>query len=248
MKKREEDENFEAEDDYIEKKHHSASNNVLTVIVALLFVALVAIYFITQRVGSRVGMAAGTGTGVISAVTEDIPQGVNDGTEAGLSAEDTVVEVLGILRKSNELEVLSASLQITDTQSISNSYQVIYKGDAYLSCSIDMSKVQVNYNPETGSIDILLPEINNDLSIDLNSIDKLAERKEFSFKVKANDGAKAFQNSYKAISEKTFEELDNYEWLKQEAEDAAKKQVRNLVSNLGVLKKNVNVYFQTNSY
>lgn len=98
--------------------------------------------FLGESLGADVGKAMGS----FEALT-DYKEAYADGKEEGLSAKDTIAEVVNKIQELNKLEVLAASVKLNDIHSVGEKedpdYVALYllKGNAVF--SVDLSKAEI---------------------------------------------------------------------------------------------------------
>ena len=69
---------------------------------------------IGNDIGTGAGKAAGLAVGSYKGITEGYASGMAEGKDMGLSAEDTMMEVMQTIRETGNLEVLAANVEIPD--------------------------------------------------------------------------------------------------------------------------------------
>ncbi len=193
-----------------------------------------------QDLGSKVGNAIGSFEGF----TKGRSEGEEAGKSAGLSADDTAAEIANEIHKVENLEVLVASVKVTDMHSIGqdNEYAALYlvKGEAVF--SVDLASAKIEFQNDT--IHITLPRPKVELHFDQSQIDKAAEYQKYYFSGSAEDGFDAYLNTMTKLKETTADELDNYDELLDEAKESAKKQVAQLATSANMRKRNVYIEFE----
>lgn len=230
------------------KKLHSIAIPLIGCVLAACFLAF-AIYYnaIAEARGNSLGQKTGTivgkAIGSLEGITKGREEGIEEGKAAGLSASDTEADMANEIRKAENLEVLVASVKITDFQSIGDDvdYAALYllKGEVVFSVDLSQAKIEDQGN----GIQITLPLPHGELYIDQSQIDKVAEYQKHFFSGSAQDGFDAYLNSMAKVGETSVETLDNYDFLIEAAKEAAEKQVKQLALSMIVNSRQVNVNF-----
>jgi len=201
-------------------------------IILCVLIAIAMIYSINLRIqASSIGSGIGSGTGSIVGKAvgsfEGMGKGITEGTKAGkeeaLSAEETVADISNRIQKSENLEVLVASVKLTNFHTIGKDYAALYLANGNVVFTVDMSKAEVR--KENKNLYITLPKPAGNLYIDNSSISKVAEYQRKIFNGSAEDGFDAYLNTLKKVQAASEETLDNYDALLTSAEDAAERQV-----------------------
>lgn len=183
-----------------------------------------------DTLGKTVGMAVGSFEGAVVAV----PDGVEKGKTQGLSAEDTVVDLKGILTddlgEHGKLEVLTAKIKLDTSHKVGEKYSVLYIIGADAVFSVDLNKITIQNND--GNMYIELPQPTYELNIDYSDIEVLDERSRKLRNGKDSEGIEAFINSERQIKEAAENEIGQtlYELASEEAE----RQVRELAQSVCV--------------
>lgn len=213
----------------------------LSMILAVMVLGLgVLIYFritpsamnlnIGANVGSKVGRLLGSAEGYIQGRKD----GAEDGKKAGLSAVDTQIEVVNKLAELQNLEVLIANVKISDMHSIGDAenpkFAVLYRIKGYAVFSVDFSKASIQ--EVEGKPVIFLPTPTGEVYFDQEQIEEIASYQKTSFTGSAEDGFYAYLNSMKEIQAASAETLNNYDSLIQSAEEAAERQVLELIGKV----------------
>ena len=163
---------------------------VLYVIAAIIVVCILPFAIISrvraQEIGSRLGEEAGYSAGKFAGSFEafsDYDKAYEEGKAEGLSANDITANVANSIEKLEKLEVLVASVKLTDTHSIGDDYKALYilKGDAIF--TVDLSKAEIKKNDDAFYIQIPHPQV--ELIINQNEIEKIAKYQKYSFSGKA---------------------------------------------------------------
>ena len=170
--------------------------------------------------------------------------GAAAGKAAGLSAEDTEADIANEIRQVSNLEVLVASVKISDVHSIGSKidYMALYLLKGEVIFSVDLSEADIVQ--QGGELIITIPEPTSQLIIDQSQIEKVAEYQKNYFSGSAEAGFDAYLNSMTKVQEASAETLDNYDSLIGAARESAIKQVKQLATSAGVSEKNVVVQFK----
>lgn len=219
---------------------------VIAMIIVTAFFAYMR--FKAEGIGTAVGQANGSvvGTAVGSArgLTVGAQAGREAGEEAGLSAEDTAADIKGGIEALGRLEVLAAGVSLKNINRIGESYAGLYLVSGNAVFSVNLAEAAISFSQDGNDVYITIPEPEMELYLDQSSTKKLAEFQNFSFTVSAEDGLTAYLNSMTQTVEKVRETMSNYEALFADAEESAKKQVRQLADELCGGRYAVHVQFQ----
>lgn len=194
-----------------------------------------------KNTGTEAGYLVGRALGSWEGMTQGRIEGLEAGKAAGLSAEDTVVNVETKMQQMNNLEVLVASVKMSDIHIIGEKtdYAALYLANGNIVFSVDMSKAVVTYSGN--EMKITLPEPKAALYIDQSSVEKVAEYQKHYFSGSAEDGFDAYLNSMQKISEASAETISNYDELIISAKESAEKQVKMLAQSASVNFDTINV-------
>lgn len=194
--------------------------------------------------GENAGTIVGSAIGSFEGITKGRSEGKEAGKTAGLSAEDTETEIANEIQKVANLEVLVASVKVTDMHSIGedNEYSALYliKGEVVFSVDLESARVKL----QNDKLFITLPTPTGKLYFDQSQIDKAAEYQEYYFSGSAEAGYDAYLNTMEKLHKATAEELDNYDVLLDAARESAERQVTQLVTSANMKNRNVNVEFE----
>lgn len=193
-------------------------------------------------IGKDMGTIVGKAIGSFTGITEGREMGEMAGKAAGLSAEDTYVDIAAELRNVTNLEVLVASVKLNDMHSVGEDYAALYllKGDAVF--SVDLSKAIVEERED--GLYISVPSPTMELIFDQSKIQKVAEYQKHYFSGSTEAGLDAYLNTMKKIVEETEKSLSNRETLQASAEESARKQIEQLVNAVSLKKQAVQISFQ----
>ena len=218
----------------------------------LLLAICTLIYTITLRTNAEaIGSALGTGTGSLVGKAigslEGMSKGRDEGKEAGrtagLSAEDTEAAIANELHQINNLEVLVASVKLSNFHTIGENkdYAALYLVNGNVVFTVDLSKAEIVF--EKDGLHITLPKPKGTLYLDESSVKKVAEYQKKFFNGNAEDGFDAYLNTMKTMQEATEETLDNYDVLVSSAREAAEKQVTLLAQSVSTVSKQIHIGF-----
>lgn len=202
--------------------------------------------------GTVTGTMVGRGIGSARGLTEGQIEGTKSGRNAGINADDTIVTIENSMHQIENLEVLVATVKVTDVVTVGsdgkvitdegneqegiNSKDVKYKaaltmrGD--LVFTVDMSKADITQDGD--DLRITLPAIEHKFNIDNDSIEIIQEYQKKFFDGDAETGIKTYLETMSNIQSKTAEELDNYNSLHSQAVEAAKDEVERLAKSASV--------------
>ena len=183
---------------------------------------------IGSTLGSETGSLVGKAIGSLQGMTDGKSKGTDAGKEAGLSAEDTEAVVSNQLHQLENLEVLVASVKLSNFHEIGQKdsyryYAALYLVNGNVVFTVDMSQAKISM--QSKDLYITLPKPKGSLYLDDSSVEKVAEYQTKLFNGDAEDGFDAYLNTMTKIQEASEETLDNYKTLVSAAEKAAKNQV-----------------------
>lgn len=221
---------------------------VLLVLVACMFIRAIISCVNAKDLGGGLGTGAGSLVGKAIGSLDGMTRGKTEGTEAGraagLSAEDTVAEIANELKRTEELEVLAASVKLSNFHSIGEDkdYAALYLVNGNVVFTVDLSTADII--PMADGLHVTLPLPKGTLYIDESSVEKVAEYQRKFFNGNAEDGFDAYLNTMKHMQEATEETLDNYDTLIAAAKEAAVKQVTLLAQAVSTVSKEIHVDFK----
>ncbi|MGM9941881.1 MAG: DUF4230 domain-containing protein [Bulleidia sp.] len=216
----------------------------------MVFLTAISVYFRLKAndfgtmVGNMNGQIVGIALGSFKGVTEGLDDGYRDGKEKALSAEDTEVRIGNVMHSIGKLEVLSASVTLTNVNEVGDTYGSLERIGGNVVFTVDLNQIEINFSNDNQSVYVSIPYPECEIYIDQQTTEVLAEYQKFSWTVKAEEGLKEYINSMKELVEKARENISNYDTLQQQAESAAIEQVKNVVQEVCLNKKTVNIQFQ----
>ena len=183
---------------------------------------------IGNEIGSDTGSIVGKAVGSFLGMTDGKKKGEQAGRDAGLKAEDTAAVISNQLHQLENLEVLVASVKLSNFHSVgqedsSKYYAALYLVNGNAVFTVDMS--QADISARSGDLYIKLPKPKGSLYLDDSSVEKVAEYQTKLFNGSAEDGFDAYLNTMTKMQEASEETLDNYEALILAAKEAATNQV-----------------------
>lgn len=183
---------------------------------------------IGNEIGSDTGSIVGKAVGSFLGMTDGKKKGEQAGRDAGLKAEDTAAVISNQLHQLENLEVLVASVKLSNFHSVgqeksSKYYAALYLVNGNAVFTVDMS--QADISARSGDLYIKLPKPKGSLYLDDSSVEKVAEYQTKLFNGSAEDGFDAYLNTMTKMQEASEETLDNYEALILAAKKAATNQV-----------------------
>ncbi|MBP3804020.1 MAG: DUF4230 domain-containing protein [Oribacterium sp.] len=207
-------------------------NSIPAVLCVLIGIAM--IYTINLRMNATSlggGIGAGTGTlvgkaiGSLEGMTKGRVEGTEAGKQTGLSAEDTEATIANQIQQMENLEVLVASVKLSNFHTIGESkdYAALYLVNGNVVFTVDMSQAKIE--AQTNSLKITIPKPVGTLYLDDSSVEKVAEYQRKFFNGKAEDGFDAYLNTMKKMQEASEETLSNYDVLVSSAKEAAVNQI-----------------------
>ena len=183
---------------------------------------------IGNEIGSDTGSIVGKAVGSFLGMTDGKKKGEQAGRDAGLKAEDTAAVISNQLHRLENLEVLVASVKLSNFHSVgqedsSKYYAALYLVNGNAVFTVDMS--QADISARSGDLYIKLPKPKGSLYLDDSSVEKVAEYQTKLFNGSAEDGFDAYLNTMTKMQEASEETLDNYGALILAAKEAATNQV-----------------------
>ena len=183
---------------------------------------------IGSRLGTDTGSAVGKAIGSFQGMTKGRKEGNEAGKAAGLKAEDTEAVVSNQLQQIENLEVLVASVKLSNFHEIGKEdshryYAALYLVNGNVVFTVDMSQAEIS--AQSDDLHIKLPKPKGTLYLDDSSVEKVAEYQTKIFNGSAEDGFDAYLNTMTKVQETSEETLANYEALVSAAEQAATNQV-----------------------
>lgn len=220
---------------------------VCCVLAAALLIFTISLKANSSSVGSsfgrNIGTLAGRAVGSVQGMTEGSVSGTKAGREAGKSAEDTCAFIEGEFRQISRLEVLAASVKLSNFHKVGENvkYAALYLVNGNVVFTVDLAQTEVRAEGQTLQIRIPQPEC--DLYIDDSSIEKAAEYQRKLFNGSAEDGYDIYLNSMKKLHQVSEDTLSNYNELLEAAKASAEKQVTALAQSASKSFRDVTVEF-----
>lgn len=186
---------------------------------------------------------AGTMAGRAVGTYEGMNAGKEDGKNAGLSAEDSTATIVNRIREMNNLEVLIASVSLTNFHSVGEDYAALYQTNAEVVFTVDMNEAQIS-NGEEG-LQIVLPTPECEIYTDYTSNEKIAEYQKHFYSGSIEAGVQEYLNSLVKGKDVTKESLSNYDELEEAAKESAIQQIEALENFASVSSAyDVNITFE----
>lgn len=195
-------------------------------------------------VGNMNGQIVGIALGSFKGTTQGLEAGYRDGKEKALSAEDTEVRIGNVMHSIGKLEVLSAGVTLTNVNKVGDTYASLERIGGTVVFTVDLNQIDINFSNDSKNVYVSIPYPECAIYIDQQDTEVLAEYQKFSWSVTAEDGLQEYINSMKELVEKARDNIANYDTLQQQAETAALEQVKNVVQEVSLNKKTVNIQFQ----
>lgn len=176
-------------------------------------------------------------------VTQGYAAGLEDGTEAGLSAQDIEANIVNKMTVSGNLQVLLVDLRLTDLYQHGNDYAALFgiKGEGVF--SVDLTQSQVTYSEAQNEITITIPKPVFTPYLDDSSLETFAEYTRPLFNGSTQNGYRGYLNSRAQIEQRIQSELAGYDKMVQQAEDSALRQVELLAKSVSGSGASVTVQF-----
>lgn len=223
-------------------------NSLLVVLCVL--VGCVMIYTIYLRINATSmggGIGAGTGSvvgkavGSLEGMTKGRVEGTEAGKQAGLSAEDTEAKIANQLQQMENLEVLVASVKLSNFHTIGQGkdYAALYLVNGNVVFTVDMSKAQIVSGAD--KLKVTVPKPVGTLYLDESSVEKVAEYQRKFFNGNAEDGFDAYLNTMKKMQEASEETLSNYDDLENSARQAAENQISLIAKSVSTAYEEVEI-------
>lgn len=223
-------------------------NSVLIILCVLMSIVLLYAFNLRinaaslgESIGAGSGALVGKAIGSLEGMTTGRIEGTEDGKIVGLSAEDTEAEIADQIKQIEKLEVLVASVKLSNFHTIgkekSPNYAALYLVNGNVVFTVDMSQAEIKL--QENNLHIVLPKPVGSLYLDDSSIEKVAEYQKQFFNGSAEDGFDAYLNTMSKMQEATEETLDNYDVLIASARSAAENQVTLLAESVSTSCDNI---------
>ncbi len=226
--------------------HRLAWIGITIFMVVVLFVAL-NFTLGAKSFGGNLGTGVGKAIGSLEGMTKGYSEGTAAGKAKGLSAEDTEANIASSLKKSEKLEVLVASVKLSNFHTIGEEenpdYAALYLANGTVVFTVDLSQADVNLDGDTLCIVLPLPE-SGKLCIDESSIKRKSQYQKNFFSGSADSGFDAYINTMKKQGTVSEETLSNYSELLEAAKLSAENQVKKLVASSSVTCKATEITFK----
>lgn len=199
---------------------------------------------IGSKAGSSLGNTAGKAIGSLEGITKGRSEGSEAGKKQGLSAEDTKAEISSQIKHMGRLEVMAASVNLSNFHTIGEKnshryYAALYLCKGSVVFTVDLNEAEITSDESGLHIELSRPR--GTLYIDNSTIEKAAEYQTKFFDGSAEDGYDAYLNGLKNIQEASTETLDNYEELLENAKDMAKERMVYLVSSASGSERDIDI-------
>lgn len=191
---------------------------------------------IGSKAGSSLGNTAGKAIGSLEGITKGRSEGSEAGKKQGLSAEDTKAEISSQIKHMGSLEVMAASVNLSNFHTIGEKnshryYAALYLCKGSVVFTVDLNEAEITSDESGLHIELSRPR--GTLYIDNSTIEKAAEYQTKFFDGSAEEGFDAYLKSMEKIHEASTETLDNYEELLKNAKDMAEDRISYLVNATG---------------
>ena len=194
--------------------------------------------------GRASGQAVGNLTGSYRGVTEGIEEGAVAGTQEGLSAKDTTIDVKSGIQEIGKLEVLAAGVRVNVESRLGEAYKSLKIVDGNAVFTIDLQDTEIAMSQSGDEMFVVIPEPTCEVYLDINSTQKLAGIQKFSLSVGAEDGARAYLNTLGQIGSNIDEAIEGYDSIFEEAKNTGREQVKQLAETLCFGKYDINVQYR----
>lgn len=196
--------------------------------------------------GSSVGTVTGAALGSFDGITKGLSEGYEQGKTDGINAEDVNIVLEDIkdeLGKMGKLEIMVATASFKDISSIGSSYAALYLLRGRVIFTVDLNKADFR-TLSSGEIMIQLPLPECDIEIDDSETEKVAEYQKHFFTGSTEAGFTGFLNTLTQIKTLSKDYIDGYGALQEQAENAAKQQVKLLAESISGSGRSVSVSFR----
>lgn len=238
-----------------EFKNNRAVVPILFAAVAVLILMLLGMFIMPayraardtgSAFGTSVGTVTGTAIGSFDGITKGLSEGYEQGKTDGINAEDVNIVLEDIkdeLGEMGKLEVMVATASFKDISSIGSSYAALYLLRGRVIFTVDLNKAEFGILSDNGiMIQLPLPEC--EIEIDDSETEKVAEYQKHFFTGSTEAGFTGFLNTLTQIKTLSRDYIDGYEALQEQAENAAKQQVKLLAESICGSGKSVSVSFK----
>lgn len=220
---------------------------IAAVIFALiLFLVVIPLYRNAEEIGRSAGQtagnAAGKAIGSFEGITTEIPKGLKDGEAEGLSAKDITAEITNQIQEIGKLQVLKAGISMDDEQKVGSEFEAVYLYLAEAVFSVDLTEAAIDRTEDM--ITITLPPPVVELYIDDQKTEEIVLWQKNRFSGSTEKGLKAYVNSRGQIDKEAAEKINNYEMLRDMAEQSAKTQLGILVGAICGEEVTLNIQFE----
>lgn len=216
--------------------------------IFMVIVLFVALNFAigAKSFGDDLGAGVGKAIGSLEGMTKGYSEGTAAGKAKGLSAEDTEANIASSLEMSEKLEVLVASVRLSNFHTIGEEenpdYAALYLANGAVVFTVDLGQAEVNLDGDTLCIILPLPE--GELCIDESSIERKSQYQKYFFSGSADSGFDAYINTMKKQGTVSEETLSNYSELLKAAKLSAENQVKKLVATSSITCKTTEITFK----
>lgn len=196
--------------------------------------------------GTSVGTVTGTAIGSFDGITKGLSEGYEQGKIDGINAEDVTIVLEDIkdeLGDMGKLEVMVATASFRDMSSIGSSYAALYLLRGRVIFAVDLNRANFSIL-SNNDIMIQLPLPECEIEIDDSETEKVAEYQKHFFTGSTEAGFTGFLNTLTQIKTLSKDYIDGYEALQEQAENAAKQQVKLLAESICGAGKSVSVSFK----
>ena len=208
-------------------------NAVLSVIAAAslcVFLYVISVFFRAEEIGREIGVTAGKAAGRFIGSYDGITQGMKDGKSGEVIADDVEADVVNKIQTIGNLEVLSASVIINDTNEVGNGKSkalLSFCGDIIFTVDLLDTVIQ----PNGKEYNVILPQPKVTLRLDETKSEKLASDLKHPWSGSAKHGYEELMKSIDSIIDQVEEKVANYEVLQDDAKQSAIKQVSFLIQS-----------------
>lgn len=222
---------------------------IICVILVCILIYAIILRINAEDTGSKLGQTTGEQIGKFVGSFEaltDYGKAYAEGKEQGLSAEDTTAEIANQIKSISKLEVLVASVKLSDIHTIGEEkncdYAALYLGKGEAVFTVNLNKAEIVDDGE--EILITLPKPEMELIVNQSEIKKVAEYQKRFFSGSSEDGFDAYLNSMSKLVGESEKTLANYDVLVATAQEAAIKQITQLASSVSVGEREIVINFE----
>lgn len=191
--------------------------------------------------GELLGNAVGNCVGSIEGITKGASEGAKAGEEDAINNPDVSVKIIGRVRELGKLEVLNVTIKKSGVHSTNGGKtQSLLTQKCTASFSVDLHEATITDRENKIVVNIPYPELDEPCYENPEEITSYTANKLVGG---TDEGITSYIKSEEEIREEIVKELENDSDLFKQAQEAAKIQVKELIENISVEGKSVDVVF-----